>query len=102
MVTFILPEKEVRSFTDKSLFYKNIMQNREVDFKRDGSPQNLAFYPPGLFWCELQSFGANSCRDVCILSHMMELDDTQLVMFKVPKKKSKFEKLNTNVSFQKS
>ena len=47
-----------------------------------------------LFWCELPSVGD---IHVCLLSNIMELDDTLLVVLKAPK--NTFEKLNSNVSF---
>lgn len=44
-------------------------------------------YPSiGSFWPELLSFGGNSCRDVGLLSNIMELDYTLPVVLNVPKK----------------
>ena len=37
-----------------------------------------------LFWCTLPSFGGISCRDVCLLSNIMELDGTLLEVLRVP------------------
>ena len=45
---------------------------------------------------EWPSFGDISCREVCILLNMMELNGTRLVLLKAPKE---FGKLNSNVSF---
>ena len=58
-----------------------------------------AVYPFKPSRCELQSFGIISRRDVCLLSNM-ELDGAWLVVLKVPK--NTMDKLNSNVSFQKS
>lgn len=43
-----------------------------------------AVYKARLFWCELASVGDIDCRDVCLLSNIMELKDTWLVL-KAPK-----------------
>ena len=45
-----------------------------------------AVHPSILFQCELQSFGAISHRDVCLLLNIMELDGTQFVVLSAPKK----------------
>lgn len=47
-------------------------------------PLTFAFYPFRVFWCELLSFGAIGCRDVCLPSTIMELDRTLLVVLKAP------------------
>lgn len=35
-----------------------------------------------IVWCELQSFEDITCRDVCLLLDIIELDGTQLVVLK--------------------
>ena len=50
---------------------------------------------PGLFWCEMSSFGDIGCGDFCLLSNIMGLNDA-LKVLTVP------QKFNSNVSFQKS
>jgi len=45
-----------------------------------------AIYRSRLFWCEFQSVGDISCRDVCLLTSIIELDGTQLVVLKAPEK----------------
>ena len=45
-------------------------------------------------------FGDIGCRDVCLLSTIMELDGTQLVVLKAPE--NSFETFNNNVSSQQS
>ena len=46
-----------------------------------------AFYPSRFFWCEFQSFGDNSHRDVSPHLDIMELDATRLKKKKERKKK---------------
>lgn len=45
-----------------------------------------AIYQSRLFWCELPNVRDISCRDVCLLWNIVELDGTQLVVLKVPKR----------------
>ena len=45
-------------------------------------------------------FGDIGCRDVCLLSTLMEVDGTQLVVLKAPE--NSFEPFNNNVSSQQS
>lgn len=44
-----------------------------------------AIYPLRLFRCELSSFGAIHCTDVCLLSNIMELGGTSIVVLKAQK-----------------
>lgn len=48
----------------------------------------------------LMCFGDIGCRDVCLLSTIMEVDGTQLVVLKAPE--NSFEPFNNNVSSQQS
>ena len=57
-------------------------------------------YPFRLFWCALHTRVLEVCRDVCLLSTIMELIGTRLVALKA--QKNTFEKLSSDVSFQKS
>ena len=43
----------------------------------------IAFYPSWLFWCDVQSFGDISLRDVCPLLDILEKE--QLLVLKAPK-----------------
>ena len=45
-----------------------------------------AIYPSRMFWCELQSFGDISQRDVCLLVIIIGLVGIRLVVLKAPKK----------------
>lgn len=57
-------------------------------------------YPSTLFWCEQQSFGDIDGRDVCLLWNTTELNGGQFPVLKGPE--DTFEKLNSNIDFQKS
>ena len=53
-----------------------------------------------LFWCELYSCGGIGRKDLCLLSNTMEVNGALNVVFTAPK--STFDKLNSEVSLQKS
>lgn len=49
----------------------------------------IFIHPSELIWCKWQSFGDICCRDVCLLSYLIELGGTLLVVFKETNKSAK-------------
>lgn len=58
-----------------------------------------AAHPFWLFWSEFLCLRDISHKDVCLLAHVMELDDTWLVVLKAPKI---YIWKNSNDSFRKA